>query len=100
MSCASSSWLAKAAPAAALLRGRYKGALREIESEGPPLPRIIRRRSATLIELAPSILSANFAQLGAEAIAAIEGGGTVLHLDVMDGHFVPNLTIGPPVVAS
>jgi ribulose-phosphate 3-epimerase len=53
-----------------------------------------------LIELAPSILSANFAQLGAEALAAIEGGGTVLHLDVMDGHFVPNLTIGPPVVAS
>jgi ribulose-phosphate 3-epimerase len=53
-----------------------------------------------LIELAPSILSANFAQLGAEAIAALDGGGTVLHLDVMDGHFVPNLTIGPPVVAS
>lgn len=52
------------------------------------------------VELAPSILSANFAQLGAEAKAALEGGGTVLHLDVMDGHFVPNLTIGPPVVAS
>lgn len=55
---------------------------------------------ASTIELAPSILSANFAQLGAEAKAALEGGGTVLHLDVMDGHFVPNLTIGPPVVAS
>ena len=53
-----------------------------------------------IIELAPSILSANFAQLGQEAKAALEGGGTVLHLDVMDGHFVPNLTIGPPVVAS
>lgn len=53
-----------------------------------------------MIELAPSILSANFAQLGAEALAAIDGGGSVLHLDVMDGHFVPNLTIGPPVVAS
>jgi ribulose-phosphate 3-epimerase len=53
-----------------------------------------------LIELAPSILSANFADLGYQARAAIEGGGTVLHLDVMDGHFVPNLTIGPPVVAS
>lgn len=52
------------------------------------------------IELAPSILSANFAQLGIEAKAALDGGGTVLHLDVMDGHFVPNLTIGPPVVAS
>lgn len=54
----------------------------------------------TAVELAPSILSANFAQLGAEAKAALEGGGTALHLDVMDGHFVPNLTIGPPVVAS
>jgi len=52
------------------------------------------------IELAPSILSANFAQLGADALQAIDGGGTVLHLDVMDGHFVPNLTIGPPVVKS
>ena len=55
---------------------------------------------ASVVELAPSILSANFAQLGAEANAALEGGGTVLHLDVMDGHFVPNITIGPPVVAS
>ena len=55
---------------------------------------------APVIELAPSILSANFAQLGAEAKAALDGGGTVLHLDVMDGHFVPNITIGPPVVAS
>jgi ribulose-phosphate 3-epimerase len=53
-----------------------------------------------VIELAPSILSANFAQLGADACAALEGGGTVLHLDVMDGHFVPNITIGPPVVSS
>jgi ribulose-phosphate 3-epimerase len=52
------------------------------------------------IELAPSVLSANFAQLAADAEQAIEGGGTVLHLDVMDGHFVPNLTIGPPVVHS
>jgi ribulose-phosphate 3-epimerase len=53
-----------------------------------------------LIELAPSILSADFAQLGAQARAAIDGGGTVLHVDIMDGHFVPNMTIGPPVVAS
>src|SRR5271169_5136073 len=52
------------------------------------------------IELAPSILSANFARLGEEAKAAIDGGGTVLHVDIMDGHFVPNITIGPPVVAS
>ena len=50
------------------------------------------------IELAPSILSANFAQLAADAQQAIDGGGTVLHVDVMDGHFVPNITIGPPVV--
>jgi ribulose-phosphate 3-epimerase len=52
------------------------------------------------IELLPSILYSNFAQLGSDAQAAIDGGGTILHLDVMDGHFVPNLTIGPPVVAS
>jgi len=52
------------------------------------------------IELAPSILSSDFAQLGAQAQQAIEGGGSVLHVDVMDGHFVPNLTIGPPVVRS
>jgi ribulose-phosphate 3-epimerase len=52
------------------------------------------------IELAPSILSANFANLAADAKAALAGGGTVLHVDIMDGHFVPNITIGPPVVAS
>jgi ribulose-phosphate 3-epimerase len=51
-----------------------------------------------LIELAPSILSADFSQLGAQANAAIDAGGTVLHVDIMDGHFVPNITIGPPVV--
>ena len=52
------------------------------------------------IELAPSILSANFARLADDAKAALDGGGTVLHVDIMDGHFVPNITIGPPVVAS
>ena len=52
------------------------------------------------IELAPSILSADFTQLGSEVHAAIEGGGTVLHVDVMDGHFVPNITAGPPIVKS
>lgn len=52
------------------------------------------------VELAPSILSANFANLAADAQAALDGGGTVLHVDIMDGHFVPNITIGPPVVAS
>jgi ribulose-phosphate 3-epimerase len=53
-----------------------------------------------VIELAPSILSADFARLGEEVRAASEGGGSVIHVDIMDGHFVPNLTIGPPVVRS
>lgn len=53
-----------------------------------------------MVELAPSILSADFANLAEQIHAAERGGGTVIHLDVMDGHFVPNITIGPPVVAS
>jgi ribulose-phosphate 3-epimerase len=53
-----------------------------------------------LIEIAPSILSADFAHLADAVHAVSEGGATVLHVDVMDGHFVPNITIGPPVVAS
>ena len=52
------------------------------------------------VEIAPSILAADFASLG-EAIRAVErGGATLLHVDVMDGHFVPNISIGVPVVAS
>ena len=53
-----------------------------------------------MIELAPSILSADFARLGEHVRAASEGGAALIHVDVMDGHFVPNLTIGPPVVKS
>jgi ribulose-phosphate 3-epimerase len=53
-----------------------------------------------MIELAPSILSADFARLGAEVRAATDGGASVIHVDIMDGHFVPNMTIGPPVVKS
>jgi len=53
-----------------------------------------------LIELAPSILSADFARLGEQVSRAAEGGGTVIHVDVMDGHFVPNITLGPQLVRS
>ncbi|HTZ98221.1 MAG TPA: ribulose-phosphate 3-epimerase [Terriglobales bacterium] len=53
-----------------------------------------------MIELAPSILSADFARLGEQVQAAREGGASLIHFDVMDGHFVPNLTIGPPVLRS
>ncbi len=53
-----------------------------------------------MVELVPSILSADFARLADQVAAAERGGGTVIHVDVMDGHFVPNITLGPPVVAS
>jgi len=53
-----------------------------------------------LIELAPSILSADFARLGEQVRAACQGGAHLIHVDIMDGHFVPNLTVGPPVVKS
>ena len=52
------------------------------------------------IEIAPSILSADFAYLAREIAKAEKGGADLIHLDIMDGHFVPNMTIGPPVVAS
>ena len=52
------------------------------------------------IEIAPSILSADFARLGEEIAAVEKGGAGILHVDVMDGHFVPNITIGLPVVKS
>jgi len=50
------------------------------------------------VRLAPSILAADFAALGAAIAAAERGGGDLIHVDVMDGHFVPNLTVGPAVV--
>jgi ribulose-phosphate 3-epimerase len=53
-----------------------------------------------LIELAPSILASDFAHLADQVEQATAGGAAVIHVDVMDGHFVPNLTIGPPVVKS
>ncbi len=53
-----------------------------------------------MIELLPSILSSDFAHLAEQVAAAERGGATAIHVDVMDGHFVPNITIGTPVVKS
>ncbi len=53
-----------------------------------------------MIDIAPSILAADFSRLGEEIAAVERGGATILHVDVMDGHFVPNITVGLPIVKS
>ena len=59
----------------------------------------MRLPPAGTIEVAPSILSADFGKLASEIAEVAAAGVKIVHLDVMDAHFVPNLTVGPPVIA-
>jgi ribulose-phosphate 3-epimerase len=60
----------------------------------------IREKETPMIVIAPSILSADFARLGEQVVESEQGGAGRVHIDVMDGHFVPNLSMGPAIVAS